>query len=138
MKTSLLLLLCAAASAQAQQATDAQGLWLSAAQDAVIEFKACADAPASLCGTIVWDKDALARPQANDCGLRVVQVARFDGAAWRDGWAYDPRDKKNYKATVRVKDRSLRIRAYIGTELLGQTEELTRVDKLPAGCPAKS
>lgn len=127
----------AQAQAQAQQASAAHGLWLTAQKDAVLEFKPCPDPAGALCGTIVWDKDALANPTSNDCGTRVVQVQRFDDGAWRDGWAYDPRDKKRYRATVRVKDDHLRIRAFIGTEILGQTEELTRTERVPAGCPAR-
>jgi uncharacterized protein (DUF2147 family) len=129
--------LFAAGAAHAQQAGDAQGLWLTAQKDAVIEFKSCPEPATALCGTIVWDSEATAKPQANDCGVRVVQVLRFDNGAWRDGWAYDPRDKKQYKANVRVKDGTLRIRAYIGSEILGQTEVLTRTDKVPAGCAAR-
>jgi len=45
---------------------------------------------------------------------------------------YDPRDKKTYKAIVRVKERDLAIRAYLGVEIVGETEHLARIDTLPA------
>jgi uncharacterized protein (DUF2147 family) len=115
---------------------EAQGLWLTAAQDAVLEFKPCADQPAALCGRIVWDKDA--GTPADTCGIQVARLARFDNGAWRDGWAYDPRDKKKYKSVVRVKDGDLFIRAFIGVEILGQTEQLKRVSALPATPVCKS
>jgi len=108
---------------------DAKGLWLTAEQDAVIAFMPCADRAAALCGTIVWDKDA--GTPTDTCGLRIAQLERHDGEAWRDGWVYDPRDKKKYKGAIRVKGGQLNIRAYIGTEILGQTEILTRVQSLP-------
>lgn len=108
---------------------DAKGLWLTAEKDAVIEFKPCADRLTALCGTIVWDKDA--GGPLDTCGTRIAQLDRHDGDAWRDGWVYDPRDKKKYKGAVRVKDAELRIRAFVGAEILGQTETLTRTQALP-------
>lgn len=137
LKWLLLAALGAGSLAQAQQPHAAHGLWLTAQRDAVLEFKPCPEQTSALCGTIVWEQDALANPQTNDCGTRVVLVQRFDDGAWRDGWAYDPRDKKRYRATVRVKDGHLRIRAFIGAEILGQTEELTHTDRVPVGCPAR-
>jgi uncharacterized protein (DUF2147 family) len=117
-------------SAFADGATDARGLWLTVEQDAVIEFAPCASQPVSLCARIVWDKDA--GTASSTCGVQIAQLDRYDGSAWRDGWVYDPRDKKKYKAVVRAKGRELAIRAYVGVEVLGQTEALKRVNSLPA------
>ncbi|WP_431256637.1 DUF2147 domain-containing protein [Roseateles chitinivorans] len=115
---------------------DAKGRWLSADGGAVIEFKPCDDKPAALCGRIVWDKDA---GKANDtCGIQIAQLDRYENEAWRDGWVYDPRDKKKYKGALRVKGGDLYIRAYIGTEILGQTEQMKRVAELPATPVCKS
>jgi len=124
-------LLCACAgSATAAAPGDARGLWLTAQKDSVIEFNACPDRADALCGRIVWDKDA---GQANDtCGIQIAQLDRYENEAWRDGWVYDPRDKKSYKATVRLKSGALNVRAYIGVEVLGETEQLTRIDALPS------
>lgn len=122
--------------ARAAGPEEAQGLWLTAAQDAVLEFKPCADQPAALCGRIVWDKDA--GTAKDTCGVQVARLGRYDNGAWRDGWAYDPRDKKKYKSVVRVKDGDLFIRAFIGVEILGQTEQLKRVSTLPAAPVCKS
>jgi uncharacterized protein (DUF2147 family) len=134
------LLALAAAGARADGPQDVAGLWLSADKDAVIEMKACGEDPGAMCGTIVWDKDALpgSGKSANDCGKRIAKLKKFDDGAWRDGWVHDPRDNKTYKGVVRVKEGRLNIRAFLGVEVLGQTEELTRTDTLPAGCPAKS
>jgi len=114
---------------------DAKGLWLSADKAAVIEFKPCADSSGALCGTIVWDKDA--GTPADTCGIRIAQLERYENDAWRDGWVYDPRDKKKYKGTVRVKGGDLFVRAFVGVEVLGQTEQLTRVTALPAAPACK-
>jgi len=132
-----LLLALAAAPAFAADPKDVAGLWLSHDQDAVIEMKPCNEDASAMCGTIVWDKDALPNSgkTANDCGKRIARLKKFDDGVWRDGWVHDPRDNKTYKGAVRVKDGRLHIRAFLGVEVLGQTEELTRADALPPGCP---
>ena len=134
MKTSTSCLLALmggvlAAVAQAAGPDDAQGLWMTAERDAVIRFAPCADAPAALCGTIVWDKDA--GTPASTCNVRIAQLGRYADDAWRDGWVFDPRENKKYKGAVRAKGDELRIRAFVGVEVLGQTEQLQRVAALP-------
>jgi len=114
----------------------AQGLWLSAQKDGVVELKPCVEEPSALCGTVVWDKDAsVSPPKPGDCGLRIVKLKRFDDGAWRDGWIHDPREKKNYKGMIRAKGNEMTMRAYIGIAVLGKSEDFTRVDSIPAGCP---
>lgn len=134
MKTVLALIpaaiLSLSAPARAAGVDDAKGLWMTAQRDAVIEFKACTDAPNALCGRIVWDKDA--GTPADTCGVQIAQLQRYEKDAWRDGWIYDPRDKKKYKGVVRVKSGDLFIRAFIGVEVLGETEQLKRVPAIPA------
>lgn len=131
-----LCLVLSATSSQAAGPDDAKGLWLTAEKDAVIEFKPCADRGAALCGTIVWDKDA--NTPLDTCGVRIAQLDKYENEAWRDGWVYDPRDKKKYKGAVRVKSGDLHIRAFVGVEVLGQTEQLKRVAALPATPACKS
>jgi uncharacterized protein (DUF2147 family) len=107
----------------------AQGLWMSADKDAVIEFKVCGQRGDSLCGRIVWDKDAGTPSSA--CGVQIAELNRFADDAWRDGWVFDPRNHRKYKGAVRAKGNELAVRAFVGVEVLGQTETLTRVDALP-------
>ena len=134
MKTLITLmsaaLLSSVSSAQAAGVDDARGLWMTAQNDAVIEFKPCPDGAGALCGRIVWDKDA--GTPADTCGVQIAQLQRYDNDAWRDGWVYDPRDKKKYKGVVRTKGGDLYIRAFVGVEILGQTEQLKRVPAAPA------
>ena len=134
MKTFITLMsaafLSSVSSAQAAGAEDARGLWMTAQNDAVIEFKPCPDGAGALCGRIVWDKDA--GTPADTCGVQIAQLQRYDNDAWRDGWVYDPRDKKKYKGVVRTKGGDLYIRAFVGVEILGQTEQLKRVPAVPA------
>jgi uncharacterized protein (DUF2147 family) len=130
-RSCLLALVCCALSlsTQADGADDAKGLWMAPEGDAVIQFAPCAELPSALCGTIVWDKDA--GTPADTCGVRIAQLARYDKDAWRDGWVYDPRDGKKYRGALRAKANELRIRAFVGVEILGQTEQLRRVQTLP-------
>ena len=134
MKTFITLMsaafLSSVSSAQAAGADDARGLWMTAQNDAVIEFKPCPDGAGALCGRIVWDKDA--GTPADTCGVEIARLERYDKDAWRDGWVYDPRDKKKYKGVVRTKGGDLYIRAFVGVEILGQTEQLKRVPAVPA------
>lgn len=122
----LLLLVQSALSASPE---DAKGLWMTAEKDGVLQFQACTDNPAALCGRIVWDKGA--GTGQDTCGVEIAQLGRYDDEAWRDGWVYDPRDGKKYKGALRVKSGELHIRAFLGTEILGQTERLQRVAALP-------
>jgi uncharacterized protein (DUF2147 family) len=108
---------------------DAKGLWLTAEKDAVIEFNACPERSDSLCGRIVWAIDG--GTPTDSCGIQIAQLNSYAKNAWRDGWVYDPRSQKNYKATIRVKGETLKIRAFIGAEILGETELLTRTHSLP-------
>ena len=128
MRYPLTLAACLAAyvalPTHAATARDAHGTWLSADQAAIIEFKECTDAPGALCGQIVWDKDA--GTPADACGVRIAKLKRWDGEAWRDGWVHDPRSKKNYKGVLRAQGATLALRAYVGVEVLGETEETTR------------
>ena len=124
------LLLLALLDAHAAGPDDAKGLWLTAEKDAVIEFKPCADQAASLCGRIVWDKDA--GTKSDTCGVQIARLDRYENEAWRDGWVYDPRDQKKYKGALRVKNGDVYLRAFVGAEVLGQTEQFKRVAALPA------
>ena len=128
MRYPLTLAACLAAyvalPTHAATARDAHGTWLSADQAAIIEFKECTDAPGALCGQIVWDKDA--GTPADACGVRIAKLKRWDGEAWRDGWVHDPRSKKNYKGVLRAQGATLALRTYVGVEVLGETEEMTR------------
>lgn len=136
MRGSLALLFVAAAGPAFAGADDAKGLWLTAAKDAVIRFEPCADKAGALCGTIVWDKDA--GTPTDTCGVRIAELTRYDGEAWRDGWIFDPRDSKKYSGAVRVGGGALQMRAYMGVEMLGQTETMTRVRTLPPKPVCKS
>ncbi|WP_321926805.1 DUF2147 domain-containing protein [Burkholderia sp. BCC1998] len=111
------------------------GLWVTAEHDAVIEFRPCADNNETLCGVIAWDEDAIPGGRRASCGVRVAQLSHFSNGAWRDGWAFDPRTRKRYETVLRVVGDKMTMRSFIGLELFGETEELSRINQLPTGCP---
>ncbi|KFA27124.1 DUF2147 domain-containing protein [Xanthomonas vasicola] len=116
--------------AMAAASSPVQGLWLTSAKDAVIAFAPGSDAASSVCGRIVWDKDA--DTPKDTCGVQIARLDRDDNGTWRDGWAFDPRSGKRYKATLRSKGASLTLRAFIGAEVLGENMLFTRVQTLPS------
>lgn len=124
-----LALVCSTSGYAAAGPQEAKGLWLTSEKDAVVKVDDCADKPGALCGKVVWVKDVAST--TNDCGVQIMQLERFDQQAWRDGWVFDPRDYKKYKGVVRVKEGILNVRAFVGTEILGKTEQFERIASLP-------
>jgi len=113
----------------ASSQNDIKGLWRSADGQGIIEFKNCAEEVSAICGTLVWETTA-DKPDTS-CGVRIAKLKQYDGEAWRDGWVFDPRNGKHYKGAVRKNDKGILIRAYIGTEILGESEQLTPESALP-------
>lgn len=122
-------LVCASSGYAAADPQEAKGLWLTSEKDAVVKVDDCADKPGALCGKVVWVRDVASI--TSDCGVQIMQLDRYDQEAWRDGWVFDPRDHKKYKGVVRVKGGYLNVRAFVGTEVLGKTEQFERIASLP-------
>ncbi|MFS2199007.1 DUF2147 domain-containing protein [Pseudomonas sp. Pseusp3] len=124
-----LALMCTGKIFAAAGPLDAKGLWLTAEKDAIIKLDDCTAKAGAICGQIVWVRDVAST--TSDCGVQIMQLDRYEKDAWRDGWVYDPRNQKKYKGVVRVKEGNLNVRAFVGSEILGQTEQFERVEKLP-------
>lgn len=62
--------------------------------------------------------------------LRDAKKSARDDALWEGGEILDPNNGKTYKARLQVKDggKSLEVRGYIGTPLLGRTQTWVRVE----------
>jgi uncharacterized protein (DUF2147 family) len=71
------------------------------------------------------------------CGLQIVELADFDGKMWKNGRVYDPTDGKSYRSALRLRDDKLFLRAYIGTEIFGETEKLLPLPSFNKSCKAK-
>jgi uncharacterized protein (DUF2147 family) len=117
------------------------GVWLFPNQRFAVSIDRCGD---QLCGKIAWlkapcDGHGLPRVDSENAdptlrsrpilGLTVMTGLRqtADGD-WEDGAIYNPDDGSHYLALLSMnEDGSLRIRAYVGTPVLGKTLVLTRM-----------
>lgn len=46
-----------------------------------------------------------------DCHRKVFEASNFDGDVWKDGWAFDTRQRKFYSAGLRMKGGNPQVRA---------------------------
>lgn len=139
---SCALAACLALASRAE-ASDLQGFggyWYTT-DKSVIEIKPCPTASA-LCGYLTFAR-AYGSDELNPdpalkkrplCGLPVLELRRFDDGIWRDGTAYDPETGKTYKAALRKRDGKLYLRAYVGTEVFGETETWTSASDFKTPC----
>lgn len=132
-------------------AADPQGVWLTGKKDAAVAVAPCRGNDwLLLCGRIVWLEDAIdasGQPRRDDnnpdpakrdrpiCGLVVLGGLRLSGPnAWDDGSVYNPQDGRLYSADMKLlADGTLRVRAYLGVPLFGESQIWTRADRSTAG-----
>ena len=78
------------------------------------------------------------RHPEDTCGVRIRSCKRLTARPGARAGCTTRATRENYKGAIRVKHdgKVLAVRAYIGTEMLGETEEMTRTDTVPSGCKA--
>ncbi|MFN8991143.1 MAG: DUF2147 domain-containing protein, partial [Betaproteobacteria bacterium] len=119
---------------------DFAGSWRTSDRS-VFEITPCPHA-AALCGYLVVSRkrgtDALnpdpALRKRSLCGLPLLELGRWDNGVWRDGNVYEPESGKTYKAALHKREGKLHLRAYIGTEVFGETETWTAATDFKPGC----
>ena len=132
----------AAAPVHSSDLQDFAGYWRTSDRS-VIEIKPCPNA-AALCGYLVFTRkrgtDELnpdpALRKRSLCGLPLLELGRWDNGVWRDGNVYEPESGKTYKAALHKREGKLHLRAYIGTEVFGETETWTAATDFKPGCTA--
>lgn len=130
------------------------GLWLSAKKALLVELAPCTAGDDTLCGHIVWlkkthRKDGSLRlddknpdPALRDrpwCGIRVIEGLRpASEGRWDGGTVYDPKRGEEFNLVVETRsDGRLKMRGFVGIELLGRTEIWTRPEPdTPRACAA--
>lgn len=152
MKRAILAVLLATLGLPAgAQAPTVMGVWLTSAKSAEVRIAPCADAAQGpICGTVVRlidpkgpDGKLLVPEQVTDMhnadpSLRQRKVLGMillygfkpgSGAnSYEEGTIYNGENGKTYKATLGLQgDGTLRLRGYIGSPLLGETQIWTRV-----------
>ena len=154
MRTIYLLPLAALALALAHPVTAADAppeFWINDQQGWVVETKPC---DSGLCGYLVDfpsahtvrpdgpekdvhnpDKSKRAQPM---CGMLLMggfKPAKPEGAAWEDGWVYDPVSGSTFSGTISVvDDHTVRLRGYLGISLFGKTMMLRRTTAAAFRC----
>ena len=121
------------------------GFWMSELGGAA-EIRPCGE---GLCGYIysiasLTDPSKPARDNNNVkpelrnrplCGLQVLgSLKRVADDAFGDGWVYDPETGKQYSVEITLKGKTLAVRGYIGTKLMGKTVEWSRASGTPPKC----
>lgn len=124
------------------------GVWLDDTGKGAIEIKACGQ---SMCGYIVWLKDANGRdgrplrdrlnPKASRrnqaiCGLQVIgRLKQQQDGSWDKGWIYDPKQGKSFDVEIRrVSANGLQVKGYLGMKFLSETFVWRRVEGDFARC----
>jgi len=123
--------------ANAFQADDILGKWITTDKDAVIEFYKCGD---KYCGKIVWAKDSDKKDINNPdpslrnrplLGATILEGFVFNGKdEWVGGRIYDPDNGKKYKCKLMMdSDNVLKVRGYLLVPFLGKTVEWKRINE---------
>lgn len=127
-------------AAYAQGPMDYAGIWYDDTGQGAVEIQPCGT---SLCGRIVWLKNALddtGRPLTDGynpdpasrrrpiCGLPVLGGVKPQvGGTWDAGWIYDPKEGKSYDVELKLRGpNQLEVTGYIGVKLLSETLLWTR------------
>lgn len=148
-----------AAPSAAQAPRDESGLagahWQTEDDKFILHVVECGDR-AGLCADLVWllrplDRDTgqakldernpnLALRDRQVCGLRLVTgLTRETDARWGNASFYNPDDGKTYRANIRRDgDGNLRLRVFLGVEMLGVTMRLRPVPAPAETCAARA
>ncbi len=119
---------------------DIIGTWLSSTGEGKVQIYKEGN---QYFGRLIWmkepnDKNGNPKLDANnpDASLRtkplqgtiLLRSFTYNDGEWNSGRIYDPKNGKDYKCYMKLKDaNTLSIRGYIGISLIGRTEVWTRV-----------
>lgn len=123
--------LALAATGTAQAAGGPAGLWYDETGRGAVEI---ADCGGSLCGKVVWIKDA-----DNDkaCGMQILGGIRpAGGAVWQGGWVYDPDRERKFDVELTLKGDKLVVFGYAGIKMFGESVTWTRAPANLKRCSA--
>jgi uncharacterized protein (DUF2147 family) len=108
------------------------GIWIDHTGRGAVEITDCAG---SLCGRIVWLKDAANK---SVCGKQIIGNAkRTSPGTWDGGWIYDPDRESRYSVELKlVSSDRLRVMGYMGSKLFSETYTWKRATTDLARCDA--
>jgi uncharacterized protein (DUF2147 family) len=61
-------------------------------------------------------------------GLNLISGFKYEKGKWVDGEIYDPENGKTYDCVIKMDDKQLEVRGYIGLTMFGRTVVWERVD----------
>jgi len=114
----------------AEASPSPSGLWLDHTGRGVVEITPCGS---SLCGKIVWLKDAR---NGKACGMKILGGVRATGGgSWGGGWIYSPERKSRYDVELTpIGDDKLKVFGYAGVRMFGKTMTWTRAPEGLSRC----
>ncbi len=135
---SVFVLTLSAFTAQAADAPDPTGLWLTENKRSAIKIDRCGE---SICGKIAWIIDGGMKTDSKNpdaskrdkpmCKLPLLWGFKNNAKnlkVWEEGKIYKADEGDTYHATLTVKDaNTLNVRGYVGIPLLGKSQTWTRV-----------
>jgi uncharacterized protein (DUF2147 family) len=104
-------------AANAASASEPTGIWIDHTGRGAVEISNCGG---SLCGRVVWLKDAA---NAKTCGTAILgNVKPMGGGRWDNGWIYDPDEGSRYSVElVPIGSDRLKVTGYMGSKMLSET-----------------
>jgi uncharacterized protein (DUF2147 family) len=137
-RLALAALVGAGAGATAVAAQTPTGVWIDHTGRGAVEITECGP---SLCGRIVWIKDA---GNNEGCGIQVIgNVKPVAGGKWDNGWILDPEKNSKYDVELTPMGDKLKVLGYAGSKFLSETmmwtrasPSLPRCDRTAQGTPA--
>lgn len=123
-------------SANAQEASRIEGVWVTAKNDGRVKIQECENG--HYCGKLVWTENkSTGKPLKKDVhnpdpekrdrpilGIRVVKGLEYNAEEdiWENGEIYDPKKGKTYNCYVEmVNEDKLKVRGYVGISMFGRT-----------------
>jgi uncharacterized protein (DUF2147 family) len=92
------------------------GVWIDHTGRGAVEISNCGG---SLCGRIVWLKDAA---NGSTCGKQVIgNVKPVASGRWDNGWIFDPDENKRYDVEITTLGDRLKVVGYMGSKMLSET-----------------
>ncbi len=107
------IVLAMSTDAHAQTPQTIAGDWATPGLGSIVRLSPCTDAPAKLCGRLVWAWDpAQLRPGA--LGAPMLRDAAWRDGAFRDGVLVNPEDGRSYRGEIRPEGDLLRLKGCAG------------------------
>jgi|AntAceMinimDraft_5_1070358.scaffolds.fasta_scaffold03410_3 uncharacterized protein (DUF2147 family) len=132
---------CSALVAVAENTRNVHGYWLTEDGALIIEIIACEDGTTVLCGFIRALPGAAADPELAQyaselCNIPLLSNLTYEMKKdrWSGGDIFDPETEQMYAVYIQRKSDYLKVRAFEGSEWMGETLKWTVAESPFEGC----